>query len=51
MPQKGSKVLSLNQKAQICEASLAPGFDKEHCIKRLSSNTVTENEYGTFACL
>ena len=22
MPQKGSKVLSLNQKAQICEASL-----------------------------
>ena len=29
-----NKVLSLNQKAQICEASLAPGFDKEHCIKR-----------------
>ena len=29
-----NKVLSLNQKAQICEASLAPGFDKEHCIKK-----------------
>ena len=29
-----NKVLSLNQKAQICEASLAPGFDKDHCIKK-----------------
>ena len=29
-----NKGLCLKQKAQICEASLAPGFDKDHCIKK-----------------
>ena len=29
-----NKVLTLHQKAQICETSLAPGFDKNNCMKK-----------------
>ena len=42
-----NKVLTLYQKAKICEMSLKPGFDKEQCEKEFGIQRSCINNYIT----